>query len=447
MNHRTVAGNPVGQRTKRAATRRSAQARRQTEILSTSPAPRPDLLRLPVVVSGSVPPAAPDRQDTTASTPLTATGPADQRGFWDRAIQEQLALTAWCPPPAAEPDSVTVTFTGRLLKARERDTGPSGVTSNDSFAIDKTFARTGRNGPIAVTLRVRDVTPGEWVVGARLHETSSPTGNRGRAQPRRSKTTRPVPVCGWSPRRRPPEPTHEGRTRTHLPPLSLAAGVMPGVWMLTAVAGTLLGLLVQQLLVSGLRPRPSGTLGVSLAAIGAAVVGAKAWFLFLHRRQPRFDGWAVQGFIGGYLIVAVAMLIGNGSPPGPYFDTAAAGLFSGLAVGRIGCFFAGCCSGRPTSSRWGLWSSNQTIGTRRIPTQLMESALAAAIATGSALAVAVAGPHEGWVFVAAVGAYTTLRQAVLARRDEARQSRMGPRAVAAAASAVTVAAAVAGALL
>jgi len=77
----------------------------------------------------------------------------------------------------------------------------------------------------------------------------------------------------------------------------------------------------------------------------------------------------------------------------------------------------------------------------------MESALVAAIATGSALSVATAGPREGWVFVAAVGAYTTLRQVVLAQRDEARQSRRGPRAVAAAASAVTLAAAVAGALL
>jgi len=53
-----------------------------------------------------------------------------------------------------------------------------------------------------------------------------------------------------------------------------------------------------------------------------------------------------------------------------------AAVFVGMAIGRPGCFFAGCCSGRPTVSRWGLWSSDRRIGIRRIPIQLIEAAAA-----------------------------------------------------------------------
>lgn len=378
----------------------------------------------------------------------TASGIAEQGSepsFAERAIQEQLALTAWCSPPADGRTSLTVTFTGKLLKARDNGATTSDGITHDNFEIDKTFERVGRTGPQAVTIRVRDVTAGEWKVSARLREPPPPGGRRRQRRP--SLTSPAIPVGGWSLRRRPPGTTGESRAKTHFPPLSLAVGVMPGVWMLMAVAGTALGLLVQQILVGELHPRPSGTLGVSLAALSGAIIVAKAWFVLLHRRQSRFDGWAVQGFVAGFLIVALGMLVGSGSRVGAYFDTASAGLFTGLAVGRVGCFFAGCCSGRPTSSRWGLWSSNQTVGCRRVPTQLMESALAATVATGSGLSVAAAGSRGGWVFVAAIGAYTALRQGVLALRDEARQSPTWSRVVAAAAATAALVAVVAAALV
>jgi phosphatidylglycerol:prolipoprotein diacylglycerol transferase len=172
--------------------------------------------------------------------------------------------------------------------------------------------------------------------------------------------------------------------------------------------------------------------------VAVSLKNAKVWFVVLHRRQPRFEGWAVQGFLAGFAVVAVSLLLASGTAVGAYLDTAAPGLFTGLAIGRVGCFFAGCCSGRPTTSRVGLWSSDQRVGTRRVPTQLLESALAATVALGAGLSVGVGGASSGWVFVAAVGAYTALRQAILGLRVERRQSTVGPRVVAAVAAVVFI---------
>jgi prolipoprotein diacylglyceryltransferase len=63
-------------------------------------------------------------------------------------------------------------------------------------------------------------------------------------------------------------------------------------------------------------------------------------------------------------------------PAGVFLDVTAPGLLFAMAVGRVGCFFAGCCGGPPTASCWGVWSSDQHVGARRIPTQLLESVLA-----------------------------------------------------------------------
>jgi phosphatidylglycerol:prolipoprotein diacylglycerol transferase len=103
---------------------------------------------------------------------------------------------------------------------------------------------------------------------------------------------------------------------------------------------------------------------------------------------------------------------------GPLLDASAPGLFFGLAIGRIGCFVAGCCGGRPTPSRWGLWSSDQRVGMRRIPTQLLESALALGIALLALIAVLGGSPLHGGIFVAALAAYTLLRQGILWLRAE-----------------------------
>ena len=111
-----------------------------------------------------------------------------------------------------------------------------------------------------------------------------------------------------------------------------------------------------------------------------------------------------------------------------------------MAVGRVGCFFAGCCGGPPTASRWGVWSSDQRVGARRIPTQLLESVLALSLGLGVLVALVSHGPAGGAFFVAGLAAYTLGRQGHLRLRAEPRKTRLGGLATSALAALVLVAA-------
>ncbi len=103
-------------------------------------------------------------------------------------------------------------------------------------------------------------------------------------------------------------------------------------------------------------------------------------------------------------------------------DATAPGLFFAVAIGRVGCFLTGCCAGRCTSSRWGVWSSDRRIGARRIPAQLLESAAGLLIGLVAAWLVIGSVPVvEGLNFVAAFGVYLVVRQLLLRLRAERRE--------------------------
>jgi phosphatidylglycerol:prolipoprotein diacylglycerol transferase len=119
-----------------------------------------------------------------------------------------------------------------------------------------------------------------------------------------------------------------------------------------------------------------------------------------------------------------------------------------MAIGRPGCFRAGCCTGRPTRSRWGIWSSDRRVGARRVPTQLLEALLCLAVGLAALLTVLVVGPAgPGALAVAAVAAYTLGRQFILgARADPPRRTRLSGPVTAVAAAVVLVAAIVVAAI-
>lgn len=368
---------------------------------------------------------------------------AEQRqpGLLEIAVQELLAVTAWYTPSSEHepPSTITVRFTGQLHEARPVDAEPDvdGPGRADRFSCDETFELVTGPGPVALTARIRDLTPGTWSVHAIV--VGDLSGNR----PRRRKTAGPpktsLPVTPWSLRQR-PKLSPDCPLQTHLPPFAVAPGVVPIVWAATAIVGIAAGLAAQQVLAGRVRPDPGPVLAISLTGIVAGILGAKVWFVVLHRAEHRREGWCIQGFLTGFIVAAGLYLLAAGTPAGLYLATAAPGLLLGLAIGRVGCFFAGCCSGRPTSSRWGVWSSDQRIGTKRLPTQLMESSAAFAVAVGAGLTVALGESSSGWVFVAAVAGYTAIRQAVLKMRGEPRQSTVGPLAAAAVAVVALVAA-------
>jgi phosphatidylglycerol:prolipoprotein diacylglycerol transferase len=181
---------------------------------------------------------------------------------------------------------------------------------------------------------------------------------------------------------------------------------------------------------------------VSLVAIVVGIVGAKVWFIVLHRREHRIEGWCIQGFIAGATLAAAILLMVLHVPAGVFLDVTAPGLLFAMAVGRVGCFFAGCCGGPPTASCWGVWSSDQHVGARRIPTQLLESVLAFSLGLGVLVAVLGHGPAGGAFFVAGLAAYTLGRQGLLHLRAEPRKTRLGGLATSALAALVLSAAVV-----
>lgn len=333
-------------------------------------------------------------------------------------------MTYWfVPPDRPQRQTVTIRFTGHRVDVVGR-AGP-----RDQFVRDMTVADiVACSGPVSVTAKIGDVNPGEWQVSAKMLPSSRPH-DRGRGQRKGAPvSTAPQPVypAKWSWRRwrlgkGTAEPVH-----TCPAAMASAPGMLFGSWAVLAILGILIALVLQRVVIGRLGLRLSAVLPISLAAVVAGVIGAKAWYMVLHRRSRRRDGWCIQGLVVGIAIVAPLLLAATGNSIGDYFDATVPGLLVGMAVGRLGCFFAGCCCGRPTASRWGVFSTDQQpVGARRIPTQLLESAFTFAVGLATLAAVLEWGPARGGWFVAGLAAYTIGRQGILRWRAERKSPRAG----------------------
>jgi phosphatidylglycerol---prolipoprotein diacylglyceryl transferase len=133
-------------------------------------------------------------------------------------------------------------------------------------------------------------------------------------------------------------------------------------------------------------------------------------------------------------------VIGPGVPKGAFLAAATPALLIGMGIGRHACFWAGCCTGRPTASRWGIWSSDRRLGCRRMPVQLYEAWTALVVGAASLGVVLALGlPGSGAVGVIALAAYTLVRQGILGLRDEPRHWRYGRALTASLAAAALIA--------
>jgi phosphatidylglycerol:prolipoprotein diacylglycerol transferase len=204
--------------------------------------------------------------------------------------------------------------------------------------------------------------------------------------------------------------------------LARLPAVIHGSWAAFIVAGLLVGLALQGAILAPEGISIGQSLAVSLLAVVSGLVGAKLWFIAQHPRSWRTspgEGWSVNGFLAGTPVVGVAALLSFGLPIGVFLDATAPALFFGVAIGRLGCFFTGCCAGRCTSSRWGVWSSDRRVGARRIPTQLLESLGGLVIGITTLLLVLLhASPIGGGIFVAGMATYVLLRHVLLQLRAE-----------------------------
>lgn len=306
-----------------------------------------------------------------------------------------------------DPYAVTVGLEGRRAGVRGQP-GPG-----ESFAISTTVERVlPGSGRVAVTTRVPNVSAGPWHVVAR--PSAHRLDNTGAVESVKARGSLP----------RLPGGSADGSTGWAPVVNVRAPGIVIGAWPALVALGAVVALIAQALLATRFGLPVLSVLLVSLVACVVGLIGAKLYYLALYpaeRRQALYGGgMCIQGFVLGAAAALIigALLVGVGI--GQLLDITAPGLMFGMTIGRFGCFFGGCCVGRPTASRWGLWSSDRRLGVRRIPTQLLESAMALAIGvTGLAILILAGLPEPaGVVFVGTVAAYVVGRQLLLPLRVE-----------------------------
>jgi phosphatidylglycerol:prolipoprotein diacylglycerol transferase len=166
----------------------------------------------------------------------------------------------------------------------------------------------------------------------------------------------------------------------------LALAVLAGIWLASRRARS-----------AGLDADLVWNLGVY--AVLSALVVAKIWLVLadwnFYTEHPGeiFSLSTLQAggtFYGGFLGGVSVILWGAWHyklPMLKLLDVCSPSLMLGAAVGRLGCFAAGCCWGRPTDVAWSVVFTdeyaNQLVGTplgsALHPTQLYDSVAAAAI--------------------------------------------------------------------
>jgi phosphatidylglycerol:prolipoprotein diacylglycerol transferase len=126
-------------------------------------------------------------------------------------------------------------------------------------------------------------------------------------------------------------------------------------------------------------------LSLGIAAVIIGYVCAKLLYCIVELKEFLANPWSILsgsgfvvygGLIGGIAAAIVYSKIKKVSFLA-YFDLAAPSISVAQGFGRIGCFLAGCCYGKPTDSWIGIAFTRSDIapnGVKLIPTQLISSA-------------------------------------------------------------------------
>lgn len=165
-----------------------------------------------------------------------------------------------------------------------------------------------------------------------------------------------------------------GRFHLYTYGVLVATGVLLGLWLFEREAKRL-----------GLDGKRAVDLAFWSALFG--FLCSRALFVLLHLPDYGEEPLRALKFWEGGLVlyggvipgVALALLLARrwGMPLGKVLDASPLGLSLGFALGRLGCFFAGCCYGGPTELPWGVTFSDPRslapLGVKVHPTQLYES--------------------------------------------------------------------------
>lgn len=124
-------------------------------------------------------------------------------------------------------------------------------------------------------------------------------------------------------------------------------------------------------------------LDIALIAIIGGFLGAKLLYIIINFKRLFTDPLSVIG-LSGFVVyggVIVAIIVGffwikkKKQDFLEYFDLVMPAVALAQGIGRIGCFFAGCCYGKPTDSIFGIaFPVGEYAGIKVWPTQLFSSA-------------------------------------------------------------------------
>lgn len=192
-------------------------------------------------------------------------------------------------------------------------------------------------------------------------------------------------------------------------PALLYAGLVSGFYVTYAVAPRL-----------GLAPQPAAL--ALLILFVPALVGSRLWFVLDHWATYREDlpriwrrsegGMALYGGLLLALLVSPIVLGALDVGFAAFWDAATFAILVAMVFTRVGCLLNGCCSGRASSGRIGLWLPDHAgHWQRRHPVQILEMAAAVVLMVGAVALLALGAPR-GVIFISGLAGYGSVRLAV-----------------------------------
>src|SRR4030095_2097605 len=212
---------------------------------------------------------------------------------------------------------------------------------------------------------------------------------------RRRGAARGMPCHGGSLRSHPAAPSRPCRIPPSMRPVLFRVGAFPiHAYPAMLYLGLVCGVIAGDIAAHAAGADPFRVYAATMILIPAALVGARLLFVAcewatyrndLHRIWNRRDGGAAQ--YGGLILalpLSLPLLTLIGIDFGQFWDIAAFTILVGMIFTRVGCLVDRCLAGR-AARVWGLCLPNHAgVWTRRIPTQCLEAALAAALPAAGA---------------------------------------------------------------
>jgi prolipoprotein diacylglyceryltransferase len=164
------------------------------------------------------------------------------------------------------------------------------------------------------------------------------------------------------------------------------------------------------------------------ALIGARLLFVASEWRYYHRNPHliwnRSEGGSMMyGAVPVMLLCSVPLLHALHLGLGAFWDVSTFTILVGMIFTRVGCLLNGCCGGRPTRGWFGIRLPNtRGIWRRRVPTQALEAACAAALLI-VAMVMWRRTPFPGALFLLIMLSYASARLALELAREHANSRR------------------------